>query len=77
MSKQFEFFAILKVSLIVHMYMHFTIINITFSDPDCYKLTRKTTPDTGNPTFMTDRDSFASVLTTIRFNVSFSTPVNM
>lgn len=45
--------------------------------PDCYKLTRKTTPDTGNPTFMTDRDSFASVLTTIRFNVSFSTPVNM
>lgn len=45
--------------------------------PDCYKLTRKTTPNTGNSTFMTDRDSFASVFTTIRINVSFSTPVNM
>lgn len=59
------------------MYMHFTIIFIIFSDPDCYKLTRKTTPDTGNPTFMTDRDTFASVLTTIRLNESFSTPGNM
>lgn len=44
--------------------------------PDCYKLTRKTTV-TGNPTFMTDLDTFASNVTTTRLNVSFSTPVNM
>lgn len=53
----------------------FYMSDAAYKYPDCYQLTKETTTVTGNSTFMTDRDTSASVFT--RFNMSSNTSVNM